>query len=134
MKTFSGLELLFKQSQHKASAALTLLWVTFFSLLSITAYADGFLSLIPDMPLPAQTNELTDSHMEFDAPNGRVIQISAESNLSQKAIEVFYVDTLPEFGWVMQSSDSYVREEEKLTFSYEETSDKVIILFELSPR
>ena len=102
--------------------------------LSISAQADDFLSVLPDVPLPSKMSELVDSQMDFDSAAGRIIQVAASGNASQSSVKEFYRVTLPQLGWMPKSNEIYSRELEQLKLSFSAEGTLTIVQFELSPK
>lgn len=95
--------------------------------------AGDFLSVLPDVPLPANVIEIADSQIDFDSPDGRIIQVSAQGAMTKKAILDFYEETMPELGWEAISSNEFLREKERLTLEFSSQNQHIFIQFELSP-
>lgn len=104
-----------------------------------------FIDALGDVPLmPGLTLEEGET-VVFDAPSGRIVEISVLGTVSPAAARRFYAATLPSLGWIQAADDPgrYHREDETLvlTFtpqeglspdSYGDTS--LHVHFSLSPR
>lgn len=85
------------------------------------AYAAGFLDAVDDMPLMAGLTE-TGEGVAFDKPDGRIIRTVARGSVTPDAVRRFYLETLPQLGWVLagngdQSGNGqlvFIREQERL--------------------
>ena len=62
--------------------------------------ASGYLDAVDDMPLMEGLHETGEGGIVFDKPNGRIVRSIAEGHVSIDAVRRFYVDTLPQLGWV----------------------------------
>lgn len=62
--------------------------------------AAGYLDAIEDMPLMDGLSETGEGGIVFDKPNGRIVRSIAEGKVSPAAVRRFYIDTLPQLGWV----------------------------------
>ena len=102
--------------------------------LNMSAYAEEFLSVLPDIPLPAGMHEIVDSQMSFDSTTGRIIQVVANGKIPQSHVEEFYQVTLPQLGWTAKSADIYSRELEQLKLSFSSENSVTELQFELSPK
>lgn len=112
----------------------------FLSTMSFSSKADGFLSLLPDIPLPPGFHEISESQVEFDSPTGRILQSTASGQGSFDDVSIFYSETLPQLGWQKENNASFIRESERLQINNstneatnENINSKITILFEISP-
>lgn len=62
--------------------------------------ASGYLDAVDDMPLMEGLHETGEGGIVFDKPNGRIVRSIAEGRVTIAAVRQFYVDTLPQLGWV----------------------------------
>ena len=62
--------------------------------------ASGYLDAVDDMPLMEGLHETGEGGIVFDKPNGRIVRSIAEGHVTIAAVRHFYVDTLPQLGWV----------------------------------
>lgn len=107
---------------------------------SAGAWAEGYLSALPDMPLAAGLSEMPDEALLFDKPEGRILRLSATrmAAATDTAIRQFYVATLPNLGWRAQPAGAaqnapdltFTRKGENLRITLR--ADRVI--FDLAPK
>jgi hypothetical protein len=80
--------------------------------------AEGFLSVIDDLPLMAGLIEVKGSALVFSTPQGRIAEVSAKGRSGDaarpKQVVAFYARTLPQLGWKPAGAASWVREGERL--------------------
>jgi hypothetical protein len=62
--------------------------------------ASSYLDAIEDMPLMDGLHETGEGGIVFDKPNGRIVRSVAEGKVSAREVRKFYIDTLPQLGWV----------------------------------
>lgn len=77
--------------------ALGLSWA---GLASAEEKASGYLDAIEDMPLMEGLRETGEGGIVFDKPNGRIVRSVAEGRVPVNDVRKFYIDTLPQLGWV----------------------------------
>jgi hypothetical protein len=70
----------------------------------------GYLDAIEDMPLMDGLHETGEGGIVFDKPNGRIVRSVAEGKVAAKAVRSFYVQTLPQLGWVRQKKLELIKE------------------------
>lgn len=104
-----------------------------------------FLSVIDDVPLMAGLNEVPDSAVVFDKPEGRIVEVQATGALEVAEVTSFYRQALPQFGWnpdptAKEASTrrlfrlTFVRDNERLTVEVERAGGKTAASFALAPR
>jgi len=82
--------------------------------------APVFFSNITDVPVMSGLYELADESIFFDQPDGRIVAaVAASEDVDIKDMSVFYARALPNFGWVRQSDDSFLRGNERLKIQFE---------------
>ena len=98
-----------KRLQHIFAAFLLAGFVTF-----SPAWADDeqavFLSAIEDVPLMAGLTEDRAAALEFDKPDGRLVEAYAYGEIGKQAASIFYTNVMPEFGWQIASDLVFSRE------------------------
>jgi|GEM_PF-3255298 len=94
----------------------------------IQSTAPKFLTLIPDLPLMNGMIELEEQNLIFDKADGRIIesQIILENSTIDKA-QNFYRAALPQFGWIAVGNNNYKRDQEMITFYYEQDGSTVLL-------
>lgn len=94
-----------------------------------------FFEALYDVPVMPGLDEIPEMSMVFDKPGGRIAQSVAEApSLAARDIEAFYNESLPQLGWSAVSQGAYLRENERLKISIEDTSGTRIVRFLLEPR
>ena len=98
------------------------------------ASAAAFLSVIEEVPLMDGFAEVPGSQVEFDSPQGRIAEVTAEGAVTQAETEAFYNDTLPQLGWEKVAVSRFKREAETLDLTLERMGlYEVRIHFALKP-
>ena len=94
-----------------------------------------FFHVMNDVPVMPGLRELTDEAVNFDKPEGRIINATAVSDtVRPAAIKSFYGQTLPQLGWQAQPDGSFVRDQERLKLIIEEKEGVSVIRFQVEPR
>jgi hypothetical protein len=96
--------------------------------------ADRFLSVIEDLPLMAQLDEVPESAVVYSKPQGRIVEVAARGNISSKAVLAFYAGTLPQLGWHRASDGAWQRDGERLSLSFQTGPSGLTVQFSLAPR
>ncbi len=108
----------------------TFLTVLFLILLSTAAIAETHYStVIPDLPLMAGMTEAADHAVIFDKPAGRIVETAATGTASAVDIQKFYSEVLPPLGWKSVSTNTYIRDGERMTLSISDSS----VQFKITP-
>ena len=100
-----------------------------------TAYTQGFLDCIEDIPLMNELVEKKDSCFYFDSNEGRVANVEVEGNLDKNDILDFYRNILPQLGWKINEDGSYEnilkfrRENELVNIMIHENNQKILVTF-----
>ncbi len=98
------------------------------------AAAEGYLAGIPDLPLMPGLQEVPDSGLIFDKPEGRIVEAYAAGAATPQAVTAFYDETLPHLGWRREKPGAYLREGERLSLELARSAAGVTVLFRLSPQ
>jgi hypothetical protein len=106
--------------------------VALFSASQSRAESSGFSAVIDDLPLMQGLVEVGDG-VEFSTPSGRLAEIITEGSVSRAEVEAFYASTLPQLGWVKESTDMFVREDESLSLAFEQMGNTLRVRFTLAP-
>lgn len=105
--------------------------------LSIAGEPVRFFQGLPDIPLMEGLTEVEEEAYIFDKPEGRIAQASATGNgLSKNAIELYYRQSLPQFGWIpLQSGmNAFERKEEILRLETAEGGEDITLRVLIGPR
>lgn len=104
----------------------------------------AFLPGTADVPLAPGLTADADDLLVFDNPSGRIIQVTATGtgpgNGEPEAVLNFYIDTLPQLGWVKATEPGsaaqsmWIRQGESLTITVEPQTRALAVRFQLSPR
>ena len=97
------------------------------------AAAQEFLSGFADVPLMPGLVVVEDAGIAFDSPAGRIVESYAIGDVDQGAVESFYGDTLPAFGWSARGPRRFVREDEALSLDFFGGPDGLTVRFTLAP-
>ena len=99
--------------------------------------AEGFLSVIDDLPLMAGLVEVKGSALVFSTPQGRIAEVSATGTSGDAAqpknVVAFYARTLPQLGWKATGASNWVREGERLRLAVIVKKDTLTVQFSLTP-
>ncbi len=101
-------------------------------LLNTNAFAAEYIESLGDIPLMPELTIHNEQTMIFDAPEGRVVQVTATSD-TNIPVAAFYAQSLPELGWKTNSENSYYREGEHLDISTQKDGSGVRVTFSLKP-
>lgn len=84
------------------------------------AATPAFFSLLNDVPAMQGLYEVPEAHLFFDKPEGRIADLTVlMDGVSQEQVQVYYRETLPQFGWSAQSETLFMREGEQLRLKFE---------------
>ncbi len=118
---------------HQIIVFCLALFITTSALADTNAFVTGF----EDLPLMPGLVMAEEGNLEFDTPQGRIVESYAQGHLAREAVLSFYRIVLPQLGWVEKAQGSFQREGEalKLEFPTENTDqDKMLTVhFALSP-
>ncbi|MGB0681496.1 MAG: hypothetical protein ACPGOV_02260 [Magnetovibrionaceae bacterium] len=102
-----------------------------------SASAEGFVSVIEDVPIMEGLAEDPARAVVFDAPTGRIAEATLTGPFAEAEVLKFYGETLPELGWLPDGEAAFRREGEALTFSFSQEGssegDLLIIGLALRP-
>lgn len=95
-----------------------------------------FFDDLGDVPVMPDLVELTDRAVVFDKPAGRIAQATALAApaASAGAVQAFYAESLPQFGWQGMGEGVFTREDQKLTISRTREGGRDLVVFRLEPR
>ncbi|MDA0239956.1 MAG: hypothetical protein O3A84_08010, partial [Proteobacteria bacterium] len=87
-----------------------------------------------DLPLAPGLAAISDKTVEFDSPEGRIVDATATGRVARSTVIEFYRLTLPQLGWQAESPVIFRRGREllKLEFSGKSTS-QTQVRFSLRP-
>ena len=101
---------------------------------SSSSAAQFFLSLT-DIPLMPGLVEIPEYGVEFDKPEGRVVESVAEMHgVAQGEVKSFYKNSLPQFGWTIIDDQNFARQSEYLVFYFEHIDGHDFVRVMLMPR
>ncbi len=85
--------------------------------------ADGFVPGVADLPLmPGMIAGNDGGEVTFDSPEGRIVDVTAQSTTPWAAIRAFYDETLQQLGWQVvgnsASGVTYQRDAERLLLEH----------------
>jgi len=95
-----------------------------------------FVSGFDDLPLMPGLTMTEEGSVEFDSPQGRLVEAHTQGAVKAEAVQSFYSKVLPELGWVAKDSRTYTREKEILKIGFpagDQTKSRLAVLFSLSP-
>ncbi|MCA3248604.1 MAG: hypothetical protein ACKOEE_03615 [Tagaea sp.] len=101
--------------------------------LAAPARAQGaFVAGIEDLPLMPGLTAQGEASV-FDAPQGRIVEASAQGAASRAAILEFYARTLPQLGWRGDGDGRFAREGERLVLEFPASQGATLVRFFLRP-
>jgi hypothetical protein len=92
-----------RRMHHGATCALILALLAAGTHNIPAAYAADFLSTYDDMPVMDGLREDLDRAYAFDSASGRLVEGVAIGQVRPEDVIDFYVATLPQMGWIMQT-------------------------------
>jgi hypothetical protein len=110
---------------------LVIVAVAFFG--AAAARAGGFVAGLEDLPLMPGLQEVEESAVSFDAPEGRIVEVYAEGAVEAKRVLAFYDETLPQLGWAPAGGGSFRREGEVLRIEIIGEGEGIAVRFSLAP-
>lgn len=106
--------------------------------------AEGFSTVIEDLPIMDGMTERADLTLVFDTPEGRIVETTLETATGVETVLSYYRRTLTQLGWrpVGTSERLYIREKESLSIDVRKNpaaeaygaADAVTVSFKISPR
>lgn len=113
------------------------LWLGFLPAMAIAA-DPAFVAGIDELPLMPGLDELEESAVDFETPEGRIVVAFATGDLATDAVGAFYAATLPAFGWRQDGPTLFRREGEDLTLEFPKDERPpgargVVVKFSLRP-
>jgi hypothetical protein len=101
--------------------------------LAAPANAQGaFVAGIEDLPLMPGLAAQGEASV-FDAPQGRVVDATAQGAPSRAAVLDFYARTLPQLGWRSEGEGRFAREGERLVLEFPASQGATLVRFFLRP-
>ena len=80
-------------------------------------------------------HELPDQTVRFDKPEGHITEaVALIEGLTQREIEAFYAQTLPQFGWRSTGRNIYARQAENLALQFESFAGQNYVRVMVSPQ
>ena len=92
-----------------------------------------FLAAIEDVPLMTELTEDRAATLDFDKPNGRLMEAYAYGDVSTENATDFYLTVMPEFGWQIVEGLVFLREGEMLRIEFIPEERSLVVRFILSP-
>lgn len=93
-----------------------------------------FFEVLGDVPMMPGLVERPELAMSYDKPGGRVVESVGDiGTLSTDEVEAYYKAVLPQFGWVFSGPGAFVRQGERLEFSFENDSDAGLLRISIQP-
>ena len=99
----------------------------------VTALSASFFTAIEDMPVAPGLTEKADSGVTFDTAGGRIVSVEAHGNVRITAVRAFYAKALPPLGWASNGTDTYRREDERLTLRFATGNGQLTVVFRVVP-
>lgn len=101
------------------------------------AVAGSFLGEIDDLPLMPGLTPLQNTGVNFDSPQGRIVEVYTAGKVTRPEVISFYAESLPQLGWVVQDvgneGAAWRRENEVLRLMFSGTGPIVTVHFSLAP-
>lgn len=106
--------------------------------------AEGFSTVIEDLPIMDGMTEREDLVVVFDTPEGRIVETTLETAVGPQQVLTYYRRTLTQLGWkpVGTSEKFYLREKESMSIDVQRNpaadaygaQNSYIVTFKISPR
>ena len=103
---------------------------------SIAQNATNFVYGSKDIPLAKGLSKNTDDEIDFDSASGSIVFVSYKSSLGLQKIKNFYLQTLPQLGWVNISNGNsavdllrFKRDNEKLEIEFVKRKNVNLVKF-----
>ena len=95
-----------------------------------------FFENLPDVPMLAGLEELSEFNISYDKPQGRITEslASIKDNVSNAEIWAFYTATMPQLGWSRINDMTYERGEEQLEFKIDSEGGHRFLRVMVRPR
>jgi hypothetical protein len=101
--------------------------------LAAPARAQGaFVAGIEDLPLMPGLVAQGEASV-FDAPQGRVVEATAQGPQTRATVLEFYARTLPQLGWRAEGEGRFAREGERLALEFPASQGATLVRFFLRP-
>ncbi len=97
------------------------------------AAAGAFLTELEDLPLAPGLTELPGGTL-FDSPTGRIVEATAQGDVTAGEVRAFYAQTLPQLGWQMIGETAFRRDNELLRINIEERRRPLSVRFSVVPQ
>ena len=95
--------------------------------------AGAFLAAIEEVPLMAGLTEEKTPALDFDKPDGRLVETYAHGEVAAEEAAEFYRAVMPEFGWQNIDGLVFLREGEMLRIELIPEEHALVVRFVLSP-
>lgn len=99
-----------------------------------TTAAEGFLTLLEDLPLTPGLVEDVGRGLSFDSAGGRIVEAYATGTVSETQVLDFYRETLPQLGWTADSRTHFYRNGERLRIELMRGVGGLTVHYLLSPQ
>ena len=66
------------------------------------AIAGSFLGEVDDLPLMPGLTPLQNTGVNFDSPQGRIVEVYTAGKVTRPEVISFYAESLPQLGWIVQ--------------------------------
>ncbi len=93
----------------------------------------AFLTAIEEVPLMAGLTEERVAALDFDKPDGRLVETYAYGEVTAEDATAFYTAVMPEFGWKNIEALVFSREGEMLRIELIAEERSLVVRFVLSP-
>lgn len=112
-----------------------ILWAFLLLFVPLGVKAQSFTELT-DIPFMDGMVENVDDWMQFDTPEGHILQTRAQIKGQSKTDVVdFYRETLPAVGWIYNEKlGTFARDEDVLTVTFEQNGNDFFVLFEIKTK
>lgn len=94
----------------------------------------AFFSAMEDLPVAPGLRELPDQALQFDKPEGRIVELVAEIEAgNEQSVSSFYSATLPQLGWTQKNALLFNREHENLALHFEQSGAQKFLRMTIAP-
>lgn len=110
-------------------------WFSLIGMMAVPAMAAEFVPGINDLPLAPGLTAVADKTVEFNSPEGRIVDATASGAVSRSTIVEFYRRTLPQLGWKAESPVIFRRGRELLRLNISgDSASGTQVRFSLRPQ
>ena len=119
-----------------SALALIAAVVTFAAMPSVRAADEDdtdYIAGMDDLPLMPGLKINPAASTDFEQPEGRIVEVTANGVVDAGRVADYYAKTLPQLGWTQTSASRYVRENERLDIQAQPSGMGATVHFTVEP-